>query len=153
MKFTTPTTDNEQILITSAFGSGELIKKVASKKKMNWIFYIYFKSTNSIYLWIKTSGMELCHISNFFTKVHSYIGVSYRNILYPCLFMTVQIFASHPGILYFYQLCINIDPITVSSVSYLRRRSDACWRGDGISLGVLNSSYQFSFTIYSVRSI
>lgn len=43
--------------------------------------------------------------------------------------MKVKKFASYQGTLVldeFYQLCMNIDPVTRCSVCYFRQRTDAC---------------------------
>lgn len=59
--------------------------------------------------------------------------------------MKVKKFASYQGTLVldeFYQLCMNIDPVTRCSVCYFRQRTDACLGKKitfiNVSLRVLN---------------
>lgn len=94
---------------------------------------------------VQTFGMRWSNISQLCTSIQclahfffGYLRVSNEIIMNPCPFiqnnlrLTSRHIASHPDIHvlslnnFFFQYCKNIDQITISNVTYLRQRTDAC---------------------------
>lgn len=81
---------------------------------------------------------KLIYLYSFFVQIiNSSLRFIYRNVLNPCLLMTVHKIFLHIKAYFFFLTFINsvhkhwpssnIDPVTSSNVAYLRQRTDACW--------------------------